>query len=206
MSATKTREGWLNEIAAGMAPWFAELDSPLPRYRIAIGFPSTGKRGKRIGECWDGEASADGTFEILIRPDQHEAMEVAAILAHELVHAAVGLECGHRGAFRRVALQIGLEGKMASTIAGETFKQRVLPLLADAGPLPHAALGFGASSAPPKQKARLLKAECAECGYTVRVTRKWVEEVGAPHCPLHGAMHVDGLDDDAEAEGLQEAG
>jgi hypothetical protein len=72
--------------------------------------------------------------------------------------------------------------------------------------LPHAALGFGASSAPPKQKARLLKAECGDCGYTVRVTRKWVDEAGAPHCPAHGAMPVDGIEaEDGEADGLAEA-
>src|SRR5258707_13883249 len=94
------REEWLNKVAERMAPWFEDQGYSLPRYRVAIGFPSTGKRGKRIGECWDGRASADGTFEVLIRPDQSDPIEVAAILAHELVHAAVGLECGHKGAFR----------------------------------------------------------------------------------------------------------
>jgi hypothetical protein len=77
-------------------PWFEAQGHKLSRYRVAIGFPSIGKRGKWIGECWDGRASADGTFEVLIRPDQ-------AILARELVHAAVGVSCGHKGAFRTVA-------------------------------------------------------------------------------------------------------
>lgn len=34
-------------------------------------------------------------------------MAVAFVLAHELVHAAVGLEHGHRGEFARVALALG---------------------------------------------------------------------------------------------------
>ncbi len=59
------REEWLNLVADGMAPWFEDQGYPLPRCRTAIGFPSTGTRGKRIGECWDGQASADGTFEAL---------------------------------------------------------------------------------------------------------------------------------------------
>lgn len=46
------------------------------------------------------------------------------------------------------------------------------------------------STRPKKQTARLLKAECAECGYTVRVTAKWLE-VGPPHCPAHGAMNAE---------------
>src|SRR6266404_3727145 len=199
------REEWLNQVAERMAPWFEDQGYSLPRYRVAIGFPSTGKRGKRIGECWDGRASADGTFEVLIRPDQSDPIEVAAILAHELVHAAVGLECGHKGAFRKVATRIGLEGKMTATRPGAAFKSNIAPILAAVGPLPHAALGFGASSAPPKQKARLLKAECGDCGYTVRVTRKWVDDAGAPHCPKHGAMQVDGIEDPEDADGLAEA-
>jgi hypothetical protein len=143
---------------------------------------------------------------VLIRPDQSDPIVVAAILAHELVHAAVGLECGHKGAFRKVATRIGLEGKMTATWPGAAFKSNVAPILAAVGPLPHAALGFGASSAPPKQKTRLLKAERGDCGYTVRVTRKWVDDAGAPHCPKHGAMQVDGdVPEDGDADGLAEA-
>jgi hypothetical protein len=204
--AVMNREEWLSPAAEQMAPWFEDQGYALPRYRVAIGFSSTGKRGKRIGECWDGKASADGTFEVLIRPDQSDPIAVAAILAHELVHAAVSLKCGHKGAFRKIATRIGLEGKMTATRPGETFKRNVAAILATIGALPHAALGFGASSAPPKQKARLLKAECDDCGYTVRVTRKWVDEAGAPHCPKHGAMQVDGIEaEDGDADELAEA-
>ena len=193
-----TREDWLTKIAERMAPWFSDLGCPLPRVRMAIGFPSTGSKGKRIGECWAGEASADGTHEILIRPDLDNPEEVAAVLAHELAHAAVGIKAGHGRPFAKVAKAIGLEGKMTATTAGEAFKRNVAPILADVGILPHARLGFGENSGPKKQKGRLLKAECQECGYTVRVTHKWVEEAGAPHCPKHGAMEVDGFDGEAE--------
>ena len=198
-----TREEWLEKVAAQMAPWFAERGHPLPRVRMSIGFPSTGGKGRRIGECWDGAASADGTHEILIRPDLDDAEEVAAVLAHELTHAAVGIEAGHKAPFAKLAKAIGLEGKMTATQAGDTFKRAVAPILSAVGPLPHARLGFGRSTGPKKQKGRLLKAECGECGYTVRVTRKWVEEAGAPHCPKHGPMEVEGFDadtDDDEAE------
>jgi hypothetical protein len=196
-----TREEWLNRVAALMAPWFDALRHPLPRVRIAIGFPSTGSRGKRVGECWDHLNSADGTFEILIRPDIADSLEVAQILAHELVHAAVGLDCGHKGAFYMVAKKIGLEGKMTATVAGPAFRAAVAPILAEVGELPHAVLGFGQHSGPKKQKARLLKAMCETCGYTVRITRKWVDEKGAPHCPEHGAMEIEDLEAEEEQDG-----
>jgi hypothetical protein len=38
---------------------------------------------------------------------------------------------------------------------------------------------------PSNWSTRLLKAECEECGYTVRVTKKWLEAKGAPICPCN---------------------
>jgi hypothetical protein len=71
--------------------------------------------------------------------------------------------------------------------------------LESVGPLPHARLDTdGESTAPKKQKARMLKCECATCGYTVRTARKWLEQAGAPLCPIedHGQMSHEPLDDD----------
>ncbi len=194
--AQENREAWLNTVADCMAPWFADLGHPLPAYRLTIGFPSSGKRGRRIGECWDGSCSEDGSFEILIRPDQDDAVMVAGILAHELVHAAVGLEAGHGPKFRKVAVAIGLEGKMRSTVPGAAMVARIQSIIAKVGPLPHARLAFdGETSGPKRQTTRMLKCECLECGYTVRIARKWLE-VGVPHCPAHGPMQAEITDDD----------
>ena len=83
------RESWLNGVAAGMAPLFEALGAPLPdRVRVAIGFTSAGRRSRAIGECWDNRRSADGHFEIFIRPDLARApdampAQIASILAHE---------------------------------------------------------------------------------------------------------------------------
>lgn len=187
---TRNREDWLANLARGLGPWFADLGYPIPAVRFAIGFPSSGKRGRVIGECWSADSSADGTHEILIRPDQADPLEVAAILAHELAHAAVGLAAGHGPIFKKVANAIGLEGPMKSTRPGDAFKRTVRPILAAVGPLPHASLDWLRSSGPPKQSTRLLKAKCPHCGYTVRITRKWIDEVGTPHCPVDGEMEL----------------
>jgi hypothetical protein len=91
---------------------------------VAIGFTSRGAKAKAIGECWDNRLSADGHFEIFIRPDLAHApdampAQIAAILAHELVHAAVGIPAGHGKAFKRVALGLGLVGPMRATTPGK---------------------------------------------------------------------------------------
>jgi len=57
------RESWLNDVAGRLRPAFAQMGAPLPdRLRIAIGFPSTGRRAKATGECWDSAASADASL------------------------------------------------------------------------------------------------------------------------------------------------
>ncbi|KGD42913.1 sprT-like family protein [Burkholderia pseudomallei] len=137
-------------------------------------------------------------------------MEVAAILGHELVHAAVGIPAGHGKDFRRVAKGIGLEGPMRSTTAGPQFRTALTPILAEAGPLPHGRLRSKAereerddetSTAPKKQSRRHIKCLCERCGYTARTSRKWLDQAGPPHCPLHGAMTVE---DTGDADELDE--
>ena len=196
------REEWLSTMADMMAPVFAANGYTLPKIRMSIGFPSQGSRGKAIGQCWDSSASDDETYEILIRPDRHEPMDVAAILAHELGHAAVGIPAGHGPKFKRCVTSIGLTGPMRSTIAGPEFIAWVEPLIERLGPLPHARLGFGNSSGPKKQTTRMFKAscECDGCGYTVRLTRKWAE-VGAPICPVHGEPMMIELPEEEGEEG-----
>jgi hypothetical protein len=197
----QTREAWLNHVAQCMAPMFASLDAPLPaQLRIAIGFTSSGRRSRNIGECWDNQCSEDRHFEIFIRPDLSESrdlmpMQVAAILAHELVHAAVGVAAGHRQQFRRVARGIGLAGPMTATSAGPEFDEAMRPILEEAGALPHGRLqpATGASSHSSrrkKQHSRQIKCVCDTCGYTVYTTPKWLDAAGSPLCPKHCRMSV----------------
>ena len=200
-----TREAWLNALTAELAPAFKLHGAPLPKkIRIAIGFTSSGARGKGIGECWDSTASGDGAFEIQIRPDISDPLEIAAILTHELCHAAAGIKAGHGKDFKKIAVAMGLVGKMKATTGGPEFVKLTKQMLHNLGKLPHARLDTSAASRarPKKQTTRLLKAECEECGYTVRVSKKWLDDAGAPICPTrgHGQMQSEASDDDGEGD------
>lgn len=211
-TAPANRETWLNMLAALMAPRFEELGYPLPAFRVSVGFTSGGKDSNAIGEAWHKSTSGDNRYEIFIRPDRDDSIEVAGVLAHELTHAAVGFEHGHKGAFATVALALGLQRPLTATTPGPEFIKWAQPFIDQLGPIPHAALRWGrkgsagprvgrgaggvelepegetdVSTGKKKQTTRLRKCECPECGYTVRVTAKWLD-VGPPHCPLHGAM------------------
>ena len=224
------REGWLNALAEKFAPRFKEYGYDMPKFRVSVGFCSSGARSSTAAQCWHSQCSSDNTFEIFIMPDQVEPFLVACHLWHELTHATVGFDCGHKGAFATICKHVGLNGPMTSTTPGEAFKEYVKPFLDELGPMPHAKLTFdrgivvkvprlrigmdesgsdddgddgeeievspvgGASTAKPKQSTRLKKCECQECGYTVRVTQKWLD-IGAPHCPEHGPMKSEGDDE-----------
>lgn len=183
------RETWLNEMAALMAPRFEELGHPLPKFRVAVGWTSAGKSSGVAGECWHSRTSADSTFEILIAPILDDSMTVAATLAHELIHAAVGFEHKHRGDFEKVALELGLKRPMTATTPGPAFMEWAQPFIDQLGAIPHAKVilrptiqprvptdqgepadepaerpAFGSSNAKPKQSTRMLKASCTHSG------------------------------------------
>lgn len=179
-TADATREAWLLALVERLRPLYnGELPDTI---RISTGFSSKGARSKVVGECWHAEAADDKCPHIFIHPGQRDSLEVAAIVAHELIHACRP-EAKHGARFKAMALALGLEGDMRATRPGPRFDETAAPLLAELGDYPHAKLNaHGVSSNGPKQSTRMLKCECPECGYTVRTTQKWLD-VAVPGCP-----------------------
>jgi hypothetical protein len=185
------REQWLCQIAETLLPVFEKQGfSKHPVVRIGVGYPSSGARGKRVGECHDSRHSRDKVHEIIISPRLDDSTEVAGVVAHELCHAYLqstflGVNCGHGKKFKKLALGIGLTGKMRSTVPGDAFKRFLQPVLATIGDYPHGALGKAVPviiGGPKPQPARLKKVYCRSCSYTMRVTQKWID-TAIPKCP-----------------------
>jgi hypothetical protein len=199
-----TREAWLRAGADKLRSHFESCNLPLPdKIRYAIAFTSTGRKSKRVGECWHSASSEDTTFEIFIRADLAEPIQVLSVLVKELVHTALPAGAGHGKLFKDAATKIGLDGPMRAAQPGVLLKQRLAEIAADIGPLPHASLHIGdetpltavsvAVDRPKKQRARMLKAHCEidDCSFVVRVAAQPVKDIGPPHCPRHGAMTVE---------------
>jgi hypothetical protein len=188
---TLNREAWLEAVAEKLRGYFFEVGQPLPpadKLAYATGFPSKGGRGKakrRIGECWSGVCTPDGTIHILISPVLADPIEVAATLVHELVHAAIGNEQGHGPAFKAVMKVVGLEGKPTATHAGDALKERLAAIVESVGPYPHQPLSFADPTKQP-DKARMLKLVCPEHrDYIVRASRKVIDSA-PPRCGMCG--------------------
>jgi hypothetical protein len=212
-----TREAWLRAAANELRMHFHNCGYELvENIRYAIAFPSTGRKGKRVGECWHSSTSADSCYEIFIRADLSEPEEVLAVLTKELVHTLLPLDAGHGKQFKAAAMRIGLEGPMRQTTPGPLLKDLLKKIAGVLGPLPHARLnieqqamttyGSMAIDLPKKQATRYRKAECSEekCEFTVRVAASHVRNIGPPHCPRHGEMQVDLPADDGSDDIGQE--
>jgi hypothetical protein len=185
------REQWLCQIAEALLPVIEKQGfSKHPVVRVGVGFPTTGARGKAIGECHDVSASRDSVYEIIISPKLDDSEEVAGVLAHELCHAYLQSafpdeHCGHGKKFKKLAVAIGLTGPMRSTIPGDAFTRFFKPVLAAIGEYPHGALGRALPviiGGPKPQPTRLKKVHCSTCSYTMRVTQKWID-TAVPKCP-----------------------
>ena len=193
-ATTANRESWLNLIAdKHIRPLFASKGYTIPaNVRLSCSLASGGihtkKHQKRftLGECYPANMSSDNTIQIMIVPSLADSARVIDVLIHELCHATVGNGEGHNKVFGACARAVGLEGKLTSTHAGEWLKTLITQWIESEGEYPHAKL----TTRYAKQTTRLHKCDCA-CGYTMRISSKWLK-IATPRCPLgHGEMAHD---------------
>lgn len=175
------REAWLQKAVEELESLFP---GPVPDVHVSVGWPSSGglsTKRRTIGQCWSAECSEDGVPHIYISPVLGEPTDVLATLLHEMVHATVGADVGHKGEFVKLARQVGLEKPWTATVAGAELHAQLENIADDLPEYPHKKL----SPADKKRKVggtRMLKLTCREDGYSVRTTKKWIE-VGLPVCP-----------------------
>lgn len=193
----ETREAWLEEATTHLRDDFRSAALRLPDdVRVSVGFPSKSamsRRGRAVGQCWDGAAASDSVAQVYISPLLDDPVDVLSVLVHELVHAAVGCVHGHKGPFKRGMQRIGLEGKPTATIASTSLVTRLQRLARTIGAFPHARLT--PTDQHKKQTTRLLKVTCDPCAYVCRVTRKMLDEMGAPICPSCDAAMTEATGD-----------
>jgi hypothetical protein len=173
------RQQWLERAVEALRNRFIGVGYTVPqKIRVSIGWPKRAASCGAIGECWSIDASSDRHAELFVSPELTEGLRILDVLAHEMVHATVGTAAGHQKPFKQCALKIGLVGPMRATTASPEFTVWADALMRRIGPYP-----AGYLTDTPKQGTRMLKCECATCGYTVRITRKWLTLAGPPICP-----------------------
>lgn len=167
------RVGWLDalyrELLGKFKAQYPNINLPDDAC-VTVGYPPLNARGKRgerrgcyIGQEWHGN-DAEKAF-VTIHPERLKTPEKAAqAIVEEIVRSTWGP--------RR------LEARL-SKVVGEC-KPKIQEAVDAVGDPPP---GFAQMTEPkPQQKARLLKVECPDCGYTVRVANSWLKKA-KPICP-----------------------
>lgn len=194
-----TREGWLMAAVALLdKEFFHGRGYSLPeKIQCSCGFPRG--HAKAIGQCWDPKVSADKTTHLFICPTQADPIRVLDILLHELIHASVGVEVGHKGVFKKLVKEFGLAGKMTATYAeeGSEVWLKLSSISTALGKYPHAPMqkrdkkkGSGGSG-----WVRLVSTENEK--FKVVISPKMIAEFGMPQDPWGKEMvAVDGGEDE----------
>lgn len=185
------REGWLEEMTVLLRPVFEGVGKPLPEnIRVSCSFPSTGARSKRVGEhhrangiCKNDEGDTERS-EIFITPYEHESIEVAGILLHELCHAALPAGTKHGKPFKELATELGLEGRMTATTVGQKAKELLEPLIEQLGSYPHSEMARSLGGRGTTEQARLVTVRCECCGFRALMERTdYVDNGYRLQCP-----------------------
>jgi hypothetical protein len=141
--ADMNREAWLTGVVRGLRPHFRRAGYVVPMgTRISVGWPSSGgerKQNRLVGECWDPSSTQDGKPQIFVSPIEFDSLEVAGIIAHELIHAS-GVEGVHGKAFRVAMKRLGLVGSPFAARPGRELRAVIVEIVDRLGPYPHAAI------------------------------------------------------------------
>lgn len=195
-SGVATREQWLESFARLVEPILtkaaadAGLRVTMPPVKYSVGWPKASK--KAIGQCWPSAASGDKkTYHVFISPNLQRPNEVDHVMVHEMVHALVGNEHGHKGPFVKVCKAIGLVKPWTATTAGPALRKQLDWINSKIGEYPHP--GLADLSGRKKQTTRMVKLFCATCGFVCRASRGAIEQAGLPECGCGGgALDMDG--------------
>lgn len=184
----KTREAWLQAVIKELIPVFRSAGLAIPKkVKVSCGWPSGRPGGKIVAECWSPNCSEGGYHEIFVSPIKscvHGADGIVSDLIHELIHATVGNEHGHRAVFKNAMKKLGLEGRAKSSTANVGLCTKIKSITDKLGVYPHKIIS--PSMRPTKtQTTRYIKVGCTKCDYICRVTRVHLDNSGPPLCPVH---------------------
>ena len=173
------REQWLMRAVDHILPIFERAGYSVPAVKVSVGFPSTGAKGRHLGQCWSTKSAVDGINQIFIAPHLQTPYDFLDTLVHELVHAVDDCQSGHGENFKKIALDVGLKGPMRSAGSGDWLKQDLMRIAEKLGSFPH-----GRLSLPMRTMQKAPKrpgAKCVKCGYEVVILKRYMHQ-GPPIC------------------------
>ena len=220
--ATMTHEMYIHAVRAIVAERLnADEQTKVRMIKLVYGAGSTQLRGVTYYGRWSNGSPEAEPFVEVCSFGQSSLFQLACTTIHELGHVITPIGEGHGRAWKASCSRLGLTTALA---AGQEYapehldpdvlaKIQALPTPDDGAPYVGFFQGLGLTITGPKPKpcgmgvgakggksrgkgsgSRMIKVVCLECDYSVRMSRKWLddENYGAPACPMHHeTMHED---------------
>lgn len=185
-----TREQWLEKAVKKLTPGFQKkCGVKVPQnIRVSVSYPLGRSPRKVLGQCFDKRMSTGGFIEIVITPTVDDAVEIMGTLAHEMVHAIVGIKCGHKKEFSQCARRFGFLAPWTTTPTPRPLKLEFKRLLSTMPPFPHKKVLLDEKRK--KQTTRMIKLHCEECGFICRASQTAIEISGFPTCGCGCPMNL----------------
>jgi len=174
---------WINLIVNWTIATLAShgVSNPTLQLVVSPGFCSGGsRRTKTLGQCYNPQSASDKkTNHIFLNPRMDNSITIIGVIIHEVIHAVIGIDKKHGREFKEAMSICNLTGKPTATMLDEHGVEWANKVIEKYGAYPRPSFtGEGIK----KQKTNLIKACCPKCGYTIRVTQKWIN-YSHPICP-----------------------
>lgn len=178
------REAWLTSAVELLsAEVFKPVKLNMPeKWAVSCGWVK-GMGKKTVAACIDPICSGDGTTHLFVMPTEFEGVEVVGHLAHEMIHAIVGLDQKHEGNFIKVAKALEFERPWKSCGPGPGTKVHDIckSIVERLGPYPHAPVVPRTKPAPGTTEHRWVSRSNPK--YGVLISTGTVLKYGRPKDP-----------------------
>ena len=157
------------------------------KLRLNVGsMTGKGDRNHTLGCCYRKDV-AHGVNMITLNISTTQAKNSARVLdvlVHELIHAIDNNKHGHKGEFKKMALAVGLEGKMTATVATKKLKKTLNGIVKKIGKFPTKAVSLEGLQ---KDVNRNLKLECdgtdeVACDHGFNINKTRIQEMSSHTC------------------------
>ena len=191
MKNTMNRETYLEAIIKKAIPLFDNVGFKISdienKLKVSCSFIQgvRGSKNKAVGVHYNESVSADGYHEMMIEPSISDSQEAIGILIHEMTHAIQRHMYGytvraHGKEFRKIALAVGLCGKMTSTDSSPELIKTIDSWITELGNYPHSKMTLNPNRK--KQGVRNLKVECQSCEWSFRTSNKNILLMASTKC------------------------
>tara|TARA_R110002020_G_scaffold219343_4_gene427246 strand:+ start:3357 stop:4040 length:684 start_codon:yes stop_codon:yes gene_type:complete len=217
------RETWLNFMIDKAVPLFDDNGFKISDIRNKLKVSCSMMVGQRksskfkaIGQHLPPNWSANKNHEMLISPTLIDSVQVVGVLIHEMVHAIQSYMYHdkkgnlnvkpHGKEFRKIALSVGLQGKMTATTESPELKIKIEKWIAEIGcQYPHDKINFDDRK---KQSTRMLKVECSalHCNNHFRTSRAKILNYANNICNACGGSTMYCIDEPLMVSAIEKNG